>query len=1258
VIPAAQPPADAARAALRAQLRRAEPACVAGLLRAAPLGPERWAAARAQARGWIESLRGERSRGSGVDALMREFSLSSQEGVALMCLAEALARIPDRATADALIRDKLAQGDWRAHIGSSRSIFVNAAAWGLMLTGKLVATHSDAGLSAAVNRLVARGGEPLIRAGVDIAMRLLGQQFVLGRTIEQALVRGREAQARGYRHSYDMLGEAALTAADAQRYLDAYAHAIDAIGASAPVASTTGLHERPGISVKLSALHPRFTSLQPDRIAHELLPRIQELCRQARQVGIGLNLDAEESERLEPTLDIFASLARDPALGDWDGLGIVVQAYQRRALPLIDCLADLAVQTRRRFMVRLVKGAYWDSEIKRAQVEGQADFPVFTRKAHTDLSYLVGVQRLLSHHDRLYGQFATHNALTVASVLQLADAAAVTRFELQCLHGMGETLYDRIVGTGASPVACRIYAPVGSHETLLAYLVRRLLENGANSSFVNQVVDDAVPVERLLEDPVEACRRSGGAPHPSIAQPAELFGARRNSRGLDLHDEPSLAALQDGLRAAAARVWSAGPILAGGHVDPQPAQALAVRNPAQPARVVGTVQPASDRDVACALAAAAAALAPDAGAAATSWPHRPAADRAAVLEAAADALEAHRDDLVWLAVSEAGKTLADAAGEVREAVYFCRYYAGQARLLGPGRRPRGVVVAISPWNFPLAIFTGQVAAALAAGNVVIAKPAEQTPLIAALAVRLLHGAGVPRAALQLLPGDGSVGARLSADARLHAVLFTGSTEVAALIDRALARFPAGADPLLVAETGGQNAMIVDSSAQPEQVVQDALQSAFGSAGQRCSALRILCLQEEIADLVLTMLAGAAAELRLGDPALPATDIGPVIDPAARALIEAHVGASALAAPRAVAPVLGCFVAPAIVPIASISALTREVFGPVLHVLRYRRDALGELVEAINATGYALTCGIHSRIDETIDFVADRIRAGNIYVNRNMIGAVVGVQPFGGEGLSGTGPKAGGPWTVAHLTAPAGLPPDAAAGAAPAHGSAYFAPERLGAQRSGAAPPALQALQQWAHPGGHDALVPLCAHYAADTPIGCRLVLPGPTGESNVLRYRARGRVLCLGAADVAAWAGTGTVDAAPSPDPAAFDGTDEAPDLLFQLAAVAATGNRALCVEGDANRQLVAALPPELRAQVDWTADWPAASFEVALLSGSDAAAAAVRGVLAARAGARISLLRPSGGRYELYRMVAEQVLTINTAAAGGNATLMSLQPA
>jgi RHH-type proline utilization regulon transcriptional repressor/proline dehydrogenase/delta 1-pyrroline-5-carboxylate dehydrogenase len=787
---------------------------VADLLRRAPLGVDGWAAARAQARQWIEALRGERSRGSGVDALMRQFSLSSQEGVALMCLAEALARIPDRATADALIRDKLAQGDWRSHIGASRSIFVNAAAWGLMLTGKLVATHSDAGLSAAVNRLVARGGEPLIRAGVDIAMRLLGQQFVLGRTIEQALARAQEAEQRGYRHSYDMLGEAALTADDAQRYWDSYAHAIVAIGASAGSGGAE-LAQRPGISVKLSALHPRFSSHQADRVQAELLPRIHELCRLARSVGIGLNIDAEESERLEPTLALFAQLAVDPGLAGWDGLGIVVQAYQKRAPAVVDWLAVLATEQRRRFMVRLVKGAYWDSEIKRTQVEGQTDFPVYTRKAHTDLAYLVCAQRLLARQDRIFAQFATHNALTLSAVLQLAAAAQVDNFELQCLHGMGEPLYDRVVGSAHLGLACRIYAPVGSHETLLAYLVRRLLENGANSSFVNRVVDEAVPIDELLEDPVSAARLSGGRGHPAIVLPALLYApARRNSRGMDLYDVPTLAALEGAFRASAARAWTAFPILATDRFSPDTPEPQAVRNPARRAQVVGSVHAASSQDVEAALQAAAS------GAHTQGWAGTDGAYRARVLEAVADALEERRDDLMWLAVSEAGKTVADAAGEVREAIDFCRYYAAQARALpADAGAPLGIVVAISPWNFPLAIFTGQIGAALAAGNAVLAKPAEQTPLIAALAVRLMHGAGVPRASLQLLPGDGAVGARLSSDPRVRAVLFTGSTEVAGLIDQALAGFEAGSEvgsePVLVAETGGQNAMIVDSSAQPE-----------------------------------------------------------------------------------------------------------------------------------------------------------------------------------------------------------------------------------------------------------------------------------------------------------------------------------------------------------------------------------------------------------------------------------------------------------
>jgi len=1188
----------------------------------------------------VEGLRGERSRGGGVDALMREFSLSSQEGVALMCLAEALARIPDRATADALIRDKLAHGDWRAHIGSSRSLFVNAAAWGLMLTGKLVTTHSDTGLSAALNRMIARGGEPLIRAGVDIAMRLLGQQFVLGRTIEQALERGQEAEARGYRHSYDMLGEAALTEHDAQRYLAAYAHAIEVIGAQAAATGTPGaagarpLHERPGISVKLSALHPRFSSLQPGRLLQELLPRIQELCRQARAQGIGLNIDAEESERLEPTLDLFARLAADPGLAGWDGLGIVVQAYQRRAVALVDWLAELARLHQRRFMVRLVKGAYWDSEIKRAQADGQSDFPVFTRKVHTDVSYLVCAQRLLAYPAQIYPQFATHNALSLAAVLQLAQAAGTRDFELQCLHGMGETLYDRVIGNAPGGLACRIYAPVGSHETLLAYLVRRLLENGANSSFVNRVVDENVSIDSLLEDPFEASRRHGGRPHPAIALPPALFAPhRRNSPGLDLHDEGSVHLLGEELQGSGTRAWTAFPMLASGRFETAAQTPQAVRNPARRSQIVGSVHPASPLDVAQALDAAAAT------ADAAAWYGVGAQLRAGILDAVAEALAARRADLVWLAVHEAGKTVPDALGEVREAIDFCRYYAQQARGLLPGRdAPLGPVVAISPWNFPLAIFTGQIAAAIAAGNPVLAKPAEQTPLIAALAVRLMHGAGVPRAALQLLPGDGSVGAQLTRDPRVRAVLFTGSTEVAALIDASLAQFPEGCDPVFVAETGGQNAMVVDSSAQPEQVVQDALLSAFGSAGQRCSALRVLCLQEDIADTIVPMLVGAARELRLADPASLSTDLGPVIDEQARALIEDYLAAQPAErilyrAPLPPDAAEGCFVAPAILRIDSITELGREVFGPVLHVLRYRRQDLASLVEALNATGYALTCGVHSRIDETIAFVSGRIRAGNVYVNRNMIGAVVGVQPFGGEGLSGTGPKAGGPWTVPRLTAP---------GLQRATRGQILDPRQFGARRVTEAPAPLLALQQWAQQTPAAAgLVPICEEYAQGTPLGCRLELPGPTGESNTLQYRGRGRVLCYVApAAASAGAPAGSLDLA----------------LLSQLAAVLATGNRAVCADTPASRLTLEALPALVQAQVDLDAEILGAEAQVALCAGTDAQARALRCLLAERPGLRVRVVRPGADRYSLDRLVAEQVVTVNTAAAGGNASLMSLE--
>ncbi len=885
---------DPLRRAIAARTRAAESDVVQGLLDEAHLPPERLQDARAVARTLVENLRARRSRSGGVDALMHEFSLSSSEGVALMCLAEALLRIPDSATADALIRDKISRGDWRAHLGRSQSLFVNAAAWGLMITGSLVATHSDEGLGSSLTQLIARGGEPLIRKGVDLAMRLLGQQFVTGQTIEEALAHAGDRRRLGYRYTFDMLGEAALTAADADAYFSAYTSAIAAIGATG---GGQGAEAGPGISVKLSALHPRYCRAQRDRVLAELLPRLRELCLLARGQNMGLAIDAEESERLDLSLELTERLAEDVALAGWDGLGVVVQSYQKRAPPVVDWVIDLARRCRRRISVRLVKGAYWDSEIKRAQVEGQAGYPVFTRKVHSDMCYLACARRLLAAADAIYPQFATHNALTLATVREMARAAGVTHYEFQCLHGMGESLYDQVLGPDKLDVACRIYAPVGSHETLLAYLVRRLLENGSNSSFVNQILDPAIGIDELLRDPVQLAAKDGGAPHRRIPLPVELFAPeRRNSAGLDLNDEATLLTLEAAFAQARRESWGAAPLLADS--GSSRGETRATHNPARLAEVVGHVHDASRSDLEVALAAAQSYTTP--------WSQTAAGDRAQLLDRVAELLEAHRDELMWLAVHEAGKTLANALGEVREAVDFCRYYACQLRAPGfdANGHPLGVVTCISPWNFPLAIFIGQVTAALASGNVVVAKPAEQTPLIAAHAVRLMHEAGVPRAALQLVPGDGGIGALLVADARVRGVLFTGSTEVAALIDRQLASRSVDEEIVLVAETGGINAMVVDSSALPEQVVADVLASGFDSAGQRCSALRVLCLQEEIADRLLAMLHGAMRELVVGDPAQLATDIGPVIDADARALLESHVESPAGHPPRR-APAAAC-----------------------------------------------------------------------------------------------------------------------------------------------------------------------------------------------------------------------------------------------------------------------------------------------------------------------------------------------------------------
>jgi len=1041
---------DASRSDLRARLDAAhyadEASVVQRLLAEADLG-ERLPAIQRLAASLAGNVRERRSRAGGVDALMLEFSLDSREGVALMCVAEALLRIPDAATRDRLIRDKIGRGDWRTHLGRSPSLFVNAAAWGLLVTGELVGSRSDSALEAALASLLRKGGEPLIRKGVDLAMRLLGRQFVTGRTIEEAIANAREREARGYRFSYDMLGEAALTAEDARGYVALYRAAIAAIADARPVA---GVYAGPGLSVKLSALHPRYSRKQRGRVLAELAPVLAGLALLARERDIGLNIDAEEADRLDLSLDLFERLALDRRLAGWNGLGFVVQAYQKRARALVDWLADLARRSGSRFMVRLVKGAYWDSEIKRAQVEGLAGYPVFTRKVHTDVSYLACARTMLAAPEAIYPQFASHNAFTIAAIYALAGPA---EYEFQCLHGMGESIYDEVVGRDKLDRPCRVYAPVGSHETLLAYLVRRLLENGANTSFVNRIVDPAVAIADLVADPVAHARATGGAPHPRIPLPAALYADRRNSRGIDFADESTLAALEAELAGAPASV-DAAPVL--GDPSPDAGERRAIRNPADRRDRVGTVAEASLGDVDRALG-----LAVSDG---VSWARTPVEERAACLERAADLIERERGCLIALLVREAGRTLANAQGEVREAADFCRYYAARARSDLAGAKARGPLACIAPWNFPLAIFVGQIAAALAAGNPALAKPAEQTPLVGALAVALLHRAGVPRAALQFLPGRGeTVGAALTSDRRIAGVLFTGSTAVARTIERALAS--RGDDPVLVAETGGQNAMIVDSSALPEQVVTDALSSAFDSAGQRCSALRVLCLQSDVAERVLGMLKGAMAELAIGDPRRLDADVGPVIDASALRVLRAHVermraaGTPVFQLDLPAACANGTFFPPTLIEIASIDELEGEVFGPILHVLRFREGELAALVESINATGYGLTHGIQTRIDETIEAVCARVRAGNIYVNRNMIGAVVGVQPFGGEGLSGTGPKAGGPHYLPRLV------------------------------RDGARVPPPE--------------------------VGVPAPLPGPTGETNTLSLLPRGRIACIADRDEA-----------------------------------------------------------------------------------------------------------------------------------------------
>ena len=1005
------------RAAVRGAVIADEPKVVADLLQRHAMSADARARVLGRAIDLVERCRRRSDKAGTLDAFLQEFGLSNKEGIALMCLAEALLRVPDEETADRLIAEKIRSGDWGAHQGRSQSRFVNASVWGLMLTGRIVRLDESIVDDTAtwVRRLSTSLGEPVVRRATLQAMRIMGGQYVLGRAIDEALTRGITETPRGTRFSFDMLGEGARTASDASNYYDAYAEAIRRIGVTV---RGRDIYAANGISVKLSALHPRYQFRQQDRVVSELIPRIRELAMMAKEVRIGLSIDAEECDRLDISLSVFEALARDPALSGWNGLGFVLQAYHKRALPVVEWLCDLARDTDRRIMVRLVKGAYWDSEIKHAQELGLDDYPVFTRKCHTDLSYQVCAEALLAAGDALYPQFATHNAHTIAFIQAVAGERR--DYEFQRLHGMGELLYEEVL-RDAPDTPIRVYAPVGNHRDLLPYLVRRLLENGANSSFVNRFLDSDTPPEVLLRDPVEQSAEGELRRHPQIPPPPDLYRDAtppwRNAAGLDLSDPLDVEALRNDLTTFKAAQWHAAPLVAGqllaGETKP-------VRNPAQRDEVVGTVVEADAAAVDAALSAAVAAQ--------PGWDAAGVESRAQCLDRLADLLEAHCHELMALLSREAGRTLDDGLAEVREAIDFCRYYAQQARLrLAPQQLPgptgevnelslhgRGVFVCISPWNFPLAIFTGQVVAALVAGNSVIAKPAEQTPLVAARAVSLMREAGFPDSVLQFLPGDGAhVGAALVADSRVAGVAFTGSTGTARLINQTLAKRD-GALPVLIAETGGINCMLVDATALPEQVVDDVIISAFQSAGQRCSALRVMYLQEDIATKVLTMLGGAMKELRIGDPFLLETDIGPVIDTEAQEMLERHVERME----REATPIARCdlgpeaengsFFAPRVYGIERLEQLESETFGPILHVIRYRANELPRVIESINRSGYGLTLGVHSRIDGFARDIFKSTRVGNTYVNRNMVGAIVGVNPFGGQGLSGTGPKAGGP----------------------------------------------------------------------------------------------------------------------------------------------------------------------------------------------------------------------------------------------------------
>ncbi|NQY63721.1 MAG: bifunctional proline dehydrogenase/L-glutamate gamma-semialdehyde dehydrogenase PutA [Alteromonadaceae bacterium] len=1228
-----------------------------------------------RARKMVLQIRRDQEGNGAIDALLSEYSLSSEEGVVLMCLAEALLRVPDKTTQDALIRDKISQGQWSSHLGTSDSIFVNASSWGLLVTGSMVSYTDDRtkdrfGL---LKKTVGRLGEPVIRKSMNFAMKIMGKQFVMGETIQAATERAVEKEQQGYVYSYDMLGEGARTQFDAKRYFDSYVNAIHVIGKAA---NNRGPIKSPGISIKLSAIHPRYEFTHKERVMNELVPMLKELCVLAKSYDIGLTVDAEESERLDISLDVIEAVFSDDDLAGWNGFGLAVQAYQKRAIFVIEWLRALTLRVGRKMMVRLVKGAYWDTEIKNAQKDGLEHFPVFTRKSSTDVSYHACANKLLAYRDSIYPQFATHNAYTAATIIELAGDKT-DDLEFQCLHGMGDSLYDQVVSK--ENIQCRIYAPVGHHEDLLAYLVRRLLENGANSSFVNAIVDNSKPVESLLEDPVEKTQRLKRKYNNQITLPIAMFGEEReNSKGMDLTDINKITPLKVSLDK-----WFEDNILSETDV---PKGTKAVRNPADHSEIIGFHQPHNTEDMQAIIDKAEKAFLGDSTQ--KGWSQTPVADRAALLNRTADILERHTDELVALCIKEAGKVAQDGIDEVREAVDFCRYYAARAIELAQDERlePRGVILCISPWNFPLAIFLGQVAAAIATGNTVIAKPAEQTGLIALRTIELMKSVGMPENVVQPVIARGSqVGSVIIPDSRIQTVMFTGSTETGTHISQTLAERKGDQVPF-IAETGGQNCMVVDSTALPEQVVDDVISSGFQSAGQRCSALRVLFVQEDIADKVISMIQGALAELHVGNPDMLSTDVGPVIDAKALKALNEHAEYMEthgkllfkcdVSLPEDMSEEMlkdansnkgHYFFAPRLYEIDDISVLAKEVFGPCVHVVRFKAGEVEAVVDKINSTGFGLTMGIHTRIEHRAEQLAKLSKAGNIYINRNMIGAVVGVQPFGGRGLSGTGPKAGGPNYLTRLVKEKSTP----AKCNPELVVALTSDSQSQREAANFLEHAAKAEKQWRLSELHTRvscvrqLLAKLAHVeivedladdlnltladarsqliAIEKRLKSPKVLPGPTGESNIIYLENRGTVICFADKDVSFhfWA--------------------------LSIVTALATGNTVITVVSDLFYEEALAFRDKFIAtgaakgvlQVAKLAHLEA-MLAHPVLAGVVVDSACQRRAymaekLAQRQGAILPVISSEYMDNLIQRLLTEKTISIDTTASGGNTSLMTL---